>query len=856
MKRLSLSIELLEDLHIGTGTGWGDIDALLVRDRHGRPVLPASHIKGLLREAANEWCRSAPSAHSRQAIDRLFGRPGSERGRLQLTSAYLAADATVQPLVWGSTAIDDQGKAEERSLRFVEYIPAGSRFVMQASLPMDDEQDETLLETLIARCRRLGGGRNRGHGLVRWHLEATAAGDPLSVQGVPVFPGRLRLLLRNLDPICMARTGHPGNLIASESFIRGRSLRGAFVAACLAIGQAEAAQALLADTLSWGDALPLPDLDLSATDLATAEALPIPLSIGTPKATAPSADIPCWVYRQEGDFLGSRGEIDQIALEPNDRPQEKLKRPASGEFLFQSHPAAPWRRYRPRILERLHTAVPSEENAHEQALFSAEELAERTLFLADLIVSTPQQGKTLTDMLHALDGAWLRIGRGGHPLSIEAAAWLPLAAHGRAAGPEFTLLLESELIARDPLGNFRSQLDANTLAELVGLPADGIEITVEAAFSEGSDLFGFNAVTGLPRLAQRAIKAGSVVRVAGADAPRLRQALAARLTLGECPEEGFGRFRLDFLPKPRPTGARTVASGAPRQIRRGKPVRRGPALGRGFWPGPRRAQQQSVGRLSRPLAGRAQPPGTGRRLPPDRRSQGKARRQGVEKIRRNPRLCEIPRAAGRTVAGRGAGLARILPSLATRKHSSTGGSPMTPYRTLVFARIVQESALSIGGNHPHGLVDSPLARDGQGRPVIRGSTLAGCFIATARALAGRLPRAITSRGIQSQRAEQGGFIPSAWRFAHAHPLEAKAPTTFFQHVSIDARTLAAKDDHLFNLEALPPGISWNFELEIVPTAGAEFADLEALAAATLARWQQPGGARLGRGSRHGYGWCH
>lgn len=181
---------------------------------------------------------------------------------------------------------------------------------------------------------------------------------------------------------------------------------------------------------------------------------------------------------------------------------------------------------------------------------------------------------------------------------------------------------------------------------------------------------------------------------------------------------------------------------------------------------------------------------------------------------------------------------------------------MTPYRTLVFARIVQESALSIGGNHPHGLVDSPLARDGQGRPVIRGSTLAGCFIATARALAGRLPRAITSRGIQSQRAEQGGFIPSAWRFAHAHPLEAKAPTTFFQHVSIDARTLAAKDDHLFNLEALPPGISWNFELEIVPTAGAEFADLEALAAATLARWQQPGGARLGRGSRHGYGWCH
>lgn len=181
---------------------------------------------------------------------------------------------------------------------------------------------------------------------------------------------------------------------------------------------------------------------------------------------------------------------------------------------------------------------------------------------------------------------------------------------------------------------------------------------------------------------------------------------------------------------------------------------------------------------------------------------------------------------------------------------------MTPYRTLVFARIVQDSALSVGGNRPHGLVDSPLARDGQGRPVIRGSALAGCFIATARALAGQLPRAVTSGGIQSQGGAQEALIPSAWRFAHAHPLGAKPQSAFFQHVSIDARTLAAKDDHLFNLEALPPGTCWNFELEIVPTIGAEFSDLEALATATLARWQQRGGARLGRGSRHGYGWCH
>ncbi|WP_240098348.1 RAMP superfamily CRISPR-associated protein [Thermomonas flagellata] len=550
MRRLTLSIELLEDLHVGTGTGWADIDALQVRDRRGWPVLPASHIKGLLRDAASEWSRLEPSALSREDIDRLFGRPGDMQGRLQLTSAYLRDDALSPPLVWGSIAIDDKGKAEEQSLRYVEYIPAGSRFVMQAALPADDEQHEDLLKAVIARCRRLGSGRNRGYGLVRWHLEETAGYDPVLVRGTPVFLGRLRLLLRNLEPVCLAQTGHPGNLIASESFIRGRSLRGAFVAACLALGQTEAAQALLADSLSWGDALPLPDADLADADLASIEVLPIPLSMGTPKAAAPSADTPWWAYRREGDWLGAQGEIDQIALKAGERPAEKLKRPASGEFLYRPRPGSPWQRYRPQMIERLHTAVPSDENQRQQALFSTEQLAEHTLFVADLFLTAFEQAALLEQALRDLSGHWLRIGRGGRPLVIEEAAWLPPTEHGNADGADFSLLLESDLIVRDALGNYRDRLDAATLAELAGVAADGIDIKVDPVFSEGCDLFGFNASTGLPRLAQRAIKAGSAARVSGPDALRLRDALAERRVLGECPEEGFGRFRLDRLPQP------------------------------------------------------------------------------------------------------------------------------------------------------------------------------------------------------------------------------------------------------------------------------------------------------------------
>ncbi len=548
MKRLTLTIELLEDLHIGTGTGWGDIDALQVRDRRGWPVLPASHLKGLMRQAANEWNRLDPTAISRKSIDTLFGRQGNGQGQLLLTSAYLNEYKTT--LIWGSTQIGVTGTAEAQSLRFIEYIPAGSHFEMQAALPEGDEQNDVLLKAIIARCGRLGGGRNRGHGQVRWGLAEPVA-SKTSTPAPPVsYPARLRLLLRNLEPVCLARTGHPGNLIGTESFIRGRSLRGSLVGACLAQGQAAWAQTLLTPTLAWGDALPLPVNALTKDHrIGEIDVLPIPLSIGTPKATAPAGQLPWWAYSRETALFGARREIDQITLRSGERPLEKLKRPSTGEFLFRAGPDAPWQRYKPQILERLHTRVPSEENDYEQALFSTEEIAEQTLFLADLMITSAEQADTFSAVLNHLASQWLRIGRGGHPLIIEAATWLPIAKHGVSSGlKEFTLLLESELITRDSLGNFCDKLDASTLARLAGLSTVNIETT--QTFSEGTDLFGFNASTGLPRLAQRAIKAGSVIRVAGEGATKVRAELTTRLALGECPEEGFGRFRIDQLPHP------------------------------------------------------------------------------------------------------------------------------------------------------------------------------------------------------------------------------------------------------------------------------------------------------------------
>lgn len=548
MSRLTLQIELLEDLHIGTGTGHGDVDALQVRDRHNQPVLPASHIKGLLREAANEWYRLDPSSIDREDILTLFGRPGSGQGRLQLTSAYLKEGTSAKTILWGSTRISEKGTAQEGSLRFVEYIPAGCIFRMEAMVVDGDPDQLDLVKAIMSRCSRMGGGRNRGYGKIRWHLLDTPKDNSQDSLPSETATTRIRLLISNLDPVCLALTGHPGNLISSSSFIRGRSLRGAIAAACIAIGRAEWAHEILTDTLSWGDALPLPASELANGRLADYDVLPIPLSVGTPKATAIRTDLPWWTSQSIESTFGSRGEIDQIRLNDGERPTEKLKRPKDGEFLFRQRVDTPWQLYTPQILHRLHTRVPSKENNHEQALFSTEEIAENTLFVSDVIVLDNGKARLIMDVLNTLNRQWLRLGRGGKPLMIKSAASLPVTGHGPAMGKSFTLLLESDLISRDCYGNFHDRLEAATIAELAGLSE--ADVTTLSSYSEGCEIFGFNASTGLPRLAQHAIKAGSVIHIGGPDAPRLREALTRRYALGDCPEEGFGRFRLDALPVP------------------------------------------------------------------------------------------------------------------------------------------------------------------------------------------------------------------------------------------------------------------------------------------------------------------
>lgn len=202
-----------------------------------------------------------------------------------------------------------------------------------------------------------------------------------------------------------------------------------------------------------------------------------------------------------------------------------------------------------------------------------------------------------------------------------------------------------------------------------------------------------------------------------------------------------------------------------------------------------------------------------------------------------------------------------------------------PYKTLFVGTLVQKTGFSIGGNQPHGRVDAPLCRDGAGRPVLRGSGLAGALLATARTLYQTLPETITAGSPQQQiealtqrRATPGyreedelRLEESLWRIFNSHPLhfsgdfDDQPASEYRAGVGILQRTGAAAEGVKFDTETLPSGTRWWFCLEVddyrealeqLPNPQPISA---AIAANALKEWQE-GRCWLGRDVARGLGW--
>jgi len=186
--KFNYCIRLVKDAEPGTGLGGQTVNDFVPRDAEGWPVIPASHVKGLMRAALKEiaqprtkWCESLEGDEQkwpRQLLDRVFGgynQQGSEgESVLRFTDAVIEReeqpnaraderDDWVETRRISRTAIDVGGVADQHTLRTTEAIPKDTQFHGVIFCEADPDSVEALAARLsLLGVTAVGGSRNRG----------------------------------------------------------------------------------------------------------------------------------------------------------------------------------------------------------------------------------------------------------------------------------------------------------------------------------------------------------------------------------------------------------------------------------------------------------------------------------------------------------------------------------------------------------------------------------------------------------------------------------------------------------------------------------------------------------------------
>lgn len=171
MKTIQYTLTFFSDWHCGAGLSAGaDVDALVVKDKHGLPYVPGRTIKGLLREQV-ELINSVQGLSKEDSVNEAFGIEGKQEGTLFVSNAQLT-EAERNSIVAGNlaeylyrsqafTAIDDTGIAKDHSLRKLEVVVPCTLEGTIEGIPNDLYKEVCMGLKLI---KRFGTHRSRGLG--------------------------------------------------------------------------------------------------------------------------------------------------------------------------------------------------------------------------------------------------------------------------------------------------------------------------------------------------------------------------------------------------------------------------------------------------------------------------------------------------------------------------------------------------------------------------------------------------------------------------------------------------------------------------------------------------------------------
>jgi len=416
MKKLTLKLKLLEDLHTGSGIGSMLIDNNTQKDRFGNPRISRRHLKGLWRDSALFIAEQTIKAQERAGVTydnmvtedvvmQLFGKPSQDVGKhLNFSSAYLINPEQFETLIWASSAREEGAlTSKQGSLRSLEYVPAGAIFAIDMWLRKEELLPQ--LQDIVYATSHYGSRRNRGSGRVVAELAPLPAKAPVTKKNSEnPLDNWCQLLIRAEDRVTLSDTTQPENIIPTQTHISTSTLQGALLAQTQYLNFPELSDAIAGNCIRVGNGYPVPFEKLDGTPK---KAIPCPLHFHAPK------------HDQRIQTRVNTFNILNNTQNDNKSSQQKLKKPS--EHLYLIYDDEGWQEYVPEVYRDLHIQTPSQKNVqsrnNEQSLFTIESLAEKTHFITEIFV--PAEFSTdWKKFLNELRNQCLDIGKGKAPCTV------------------------------------------------------------------------------------------------------------------------------------------------------------------------------------------------------------------------------------------------------------------------------------------------------------------------------------------------------------------------------------------------------------------------------------------------------
>ena len=247
MGQINFTITLTSDAEPASGFGTELIDALLPRDVNGQFILPATHIKGLIRENLENLSDEIVPL---EVISQLFGIEGDTAALFHIDNAVAPENTTILDIT--RTRLNAFGVAEQGSLRTSEAVAAGTAFAGSIRTQQNlSDPYEMLLKLGLLSLFAVGGSRNRGAGacFVTLEGESRSPGEVLKTLAKINFdttpattaahepevifvddPVTLKLVFRATSPICVPETPVVKNNVISSGFsISASAVQGAIL---------------------------------------------------------------------------------------------------------------------------------------------------------------------------------------------------------------------------------------------------------------------------------------------------------------------------------------------------------------------------------------------------------------------------------------------------------------------------------------------------------------------------------------------------------------------------------------------------------------------------------------------------